>query len=115
MKALRMKMNACKSAFVLNRASASRLIFAPRRAINRSSLLLVHSSLENVIVFFFIKIDIVLMEHCAPSHLLVHEDGTLPAILLIILNQLTQIEPSIYNNFRDVMLTKIAIILKKIK
>ena len=109
MKALRMEMNACKSAFVLNRASARRLIFAPRRAINRSSLPSVHFSLENVIIL--IKIGIVFMKHCAPSHLLVHEDGALPAILLIILNKLTQIEPSIYNNFRDIMLTKITIIL----
>ena len=41
------------------------------------------------------------MKHCEPNHLLAHEDGVLLAILLIILNQLTKYEASIYNIFLD--------------
>ena len=43
------------------------------------------------------------MKHCAQNHLLVHKDDALLAILLIILNQLTQFEAPIYNDFRDIL------------
>ena len=44
------------------------------------------------------KLEIVFMKHYVPNHLLAHEDGALLAIPLIILNQLTKYEASIYNN-----------------
>ena len=43
-----------------------------------------------------LKLEIVFMTHYASNHLLSHEDGALLAILLIILNQLTKYEVSIY-------------------
>ena len=42
------------------------------------------------------------MKHYVPNHLLDHEDGALLVILLIILNQLTKYEASIYNVFLDI-------------
>ena len=41
------------------------------------------------------------MKHCVPNNLLAYEDGVLLTIPLIILNQLTKYEASIYNIFLD--------------
>ena len=47
------------------------------------------------------------MKHYAPNHLLANEDGAVLAKLIIILNQLTKYEASIYNSFLDIPFTSL--------
>ena len=43
-----------------------------------------------------LQLENMFIKHCAPNHLLAHEDSAILAILLIILNQLTKYEAYIY-------------------